>query len=94
MHKYNDSPERLKLNLILCTQISLQMMKLRRLISTSPGHLLFIALKGSGISTLTKLVCFSAGYQLKSLEMIPSYTVEEWRNDLKKLLLRVGKNDE
>ena len=36
-------------------------MKLRRILSCGNGHALLIALKGSGISNMMKLIAFNAG---------------------------------
>ena len=45
---------------------------------------------GSGRQSACKLATFMADYSLFQIEISKNYTSTEWREDLKKLLLRAG----
>ncbi|CDW77756.1 dynein heavy chain axonemal [Stylonychia lemnae] len=93
LEKYNEASDRSQINLILFNDINRILLKMVRVLSTSNGHMLVVTVKGSGITNLQKLASFSLGYQLKQLEMLPGFSLEEWRLEMKKLLLRAGQDD-
>ena len=45
---------------------------------------------GSGRQSLTKLATFIANYELFQIEVNKTYSMENWKNDLKKVLKRAG----
>ena len=45
---------------------------------------------GSGRQSACKLATFMADYSLYQIEISKNYTTVEWRDDLKKLLIRAG----
>ena len=45
---------------------------------------------GSGRQSLTKLATFIANYELFQIEVNKSYSMQDWKNDLKKVLKRAG----
>ena len=45
---------------------------------------------GSGRQSACKLATFMADYSLFQIEISKNYTTVEWRDDLKKLLIRAG----
>ena len=45
---------------------------------------------GSGRQSACKLATFMADYSLFQIEITKNYTTNEWREDLKKLLIRAG----
>lgn len=93
LFKYNDSSERPHMNLLLFNEINKVLIKMIRILSTSNGHLLLIAMKGAGISYLEKLASFALGYYSKAMELVPGFTMDEWRGELKKLLVKSGQDD-
>jgi hypothetical protein len=46
LYKYNDSNERQHINLILFQELNKTVIKLRRVLDSSNGHIMIIALKG------------------------------------------------
>lgn len=71
--KYNDSNERVRLDLMLFNQINRLMLKMLRAISTPNGHLINVAMKGYGMNSVIKLVAMSAGHVLKELEVYEGF---------------------
>lgn len=88
--KYNESTDRQPLSLILFAELNCLLMKIVRVLSTTNGQLVTIALNGSGVETLVKLSCFSINCQLKLQELVPGLAFEEQRQDLKKIMLIAG----
>ena len=53
--------------------------------------MLNVAMKGLGMNSVVKLVCFAANHQLRELEMHEGFTEEEWRSELRRALFYCGK---
>ncbi|XP_030740234.2 dynein axonemal heavy chain 3 [Echinops telfairi] len=61
-----------------------------RVLKQSKGHLLLVGIGGSGRQSATKLSTFMNSYELYQIEITKNYTSNEWREDLKKIMLQVG----
>ena len=61
-----------------------------RIIHQKGGHALLVGMGGSGRQSLTKLATFIANYELFQIEVNKTYSMENWKNDLKKVLKRAG----
>ena len=61
-----------------------------RIIKQNGGHALLVGIGGSGRQSLTKLATFIANYELFQIEVNKSYSMQDWKNDLKKVLKRAG----
>lgn len=73
LERYNDSNERVRLDLMLFNQVNRLMLKILRAISSPGGHLINVAMKGHGLNSIMKLVTFAAGHQHRELDVYEGY---------------------
>ncbi len=61
-----------------------------RVLKQDNGHLLLVGIGGSGRQSATKLGTFINDYVLFQIELTKSYSMSDWRDDLKRLMLKAG----
>uniref|UniRef100_A0A8C6RT96 Dynein axonemal heavy chain 3 n=1 Tax=Nannospalax galili TaxID=1026970 RepID=A0A8C6RT96_NANGA len=61
-----------------------------RVLKQNKGHLLLVGIGGSGRQSTTKLSTFINSYELYQIEITKKYTGNDWREDLKKIMLQAG----
>ncbi|KAM4829514.1 dynein axonemal heavy chain 3 [Thomomys bottae] len=61
-----------------------------RVLKQNKGHLLLVGIGGSGRQSATKLSTFMNAYELYQIEITKNYTGNDWREDLKKIMLQAG----
>jgi hypothetical protein len=93
LERYNDSNERVRLDLMLFNQVNRLMLKMLRVITTPNGHLINVAMKGYGMKSIIKLVTFAASQQLRELEVYEGFQSEEWYGELRRAIIYCGNED-
>ncbi|KAM9311612.1 dynein axonemal heavy chain 3-like [Gastrophryne carolinensis] len=66
--------------------------RISRIFKLTCGHALLIGIGGTGRQSATKLSAFMSDIELHQVSIQKSYTVSEWRDDLKKVLRAAGQN--
>ncbi|XP_068431186.1 dynein axonemal heavy chain 3 isoform X2 [Clinocottus analis] len=61
-----------------------------RVLKQDNGHLLLVGIGGSGRQSATKLGTFINDYVLSQIELTKSYSLSDWRDDLKRIMLKAG----
>ncbi|KAM7373014.1 hypothetical protein PAMP_007900 [Pampus punctatissimus] len=61
-----------------------------RVLKQDNGHLLLVGIGGSGRQSATKLGTFINDYVLFQIELTKNYSMADWRDDLKQIMLKAG----
>ncbi|KAL3321293.1 Dynein heavy chain 3, axonemal, partial [Cichlidogyrus casuarinus] len=64
--------------------------RVARVLKQDNGHALLVGIGGSGRQSACRLAAFMADYDLFCIEISRTYSVNDWRDDLKRLLLKTG----
>ena len=54
---------------------------------------MLLGVGGSGRQSMTKLATFIMGYTLSTVEIVKGYSMNDWREDLKRVLMQAGVKD-
>lgn len=79
-----------KLNLVLFKDAVEHLSRVARVLRLERGHYMLVGVGGSGKKSLTTLACALAGCQLDTLEQKKIYGKKEFKEDLFRIMCRVG----
>lgn len=89
LEDYNATSSR-PMSLVLFDNAIEHVARVSRVICQSMGNALLVGVGGSGRKSLTALAVSIAEFQIFEIEVLKSYGVTEWRDDLKKVLNIAG----
>ena len=87
--EYN-AEQKVPLKLVLFSDALEHVARIARIIRQPQGNALLLGVGGSGRQSLARLACFIAGYQLSTIEITKGYGRDNWREDVKRVLMRAG----
>lgn len=88
---YNNSTT-MPINLVFFEDAMSHVCRITRILHQSPGNALLLGMGGSGRQSLTKLSSHAAEKSCFQIELTKSYSIRDWREDIKDLLLKTGVN--
>ncbi|XP_023247279.1 dynein heavy chain 1, axonemal-like [Copidosoma floridanum] len=92
LEDYNSSTT-VPINLVLFEDAMSHVCRITRILNQSPGNALLLGMGGSGRQSLTKLSSHIAEYSCFQIELTKAYSMRDWRDDVKSLLLKTGVHD-
>ncbi|CUT98907.1 dynein heavy chain [Echinococcus multilocularis] len=78
------------MNLVLFQFAMEHVSRVARVLKQDAGHCLLIGVGGSGRHSAARLAVHMADYEYFSIEITRNYTAADWREDMKRLLLKAG----
>lgn len=82
----NKKAMKLVMFLDACQHVS----RISRIIRQPQGNALLLGVGGSGRQSLSRLATYIMGYGLRQIEVIKNYSMKNWREDIKDILLNAG----
>ncbi|XP_033612844.1 dynein heavy chain 1, axonemal isoform X2 [Fukomys damarensis] len=79
-----------KLRLVLFMDAMSHICRISRTLRQALGNALLLGVGGSGRSSLTRLASHMTEYECFQIELSKNYGMSEWREDVKKVLLKAG----
>lgn len=67
--------------------------RIARVLRQPQGNALLLGVGGSGRQSMTKLATYIAGYQLSMVEIVKGYSMNDWKEDIKRILMLAGVKD-
>ncbi|KAJ6667676.1 hypothetical protein lerEdw1_015997 [Lerista edwardsae] len=89
MEEYNQI-NTTKMKLVLFMDAMQHICRITRILRQALGNALLLGVGGSGRQSLTKLSSHIADYECFQIELSKNYGMTEWREDIKKIMLKAG----
>ncbi|CAM6109105.1 unnamed protein product [Calypogeia fissa] len=89
LNEYN-AQTRNVMSLVLFSYAAQHVLRISRVIRQPFGNALLVGLGGSGRQSLTRLATFIASFSLFQIEITKLYGLQEWKDDLQKVLRKAG----
>jgi dynein heavy chain len=67
--------------------------RISRILRQPQGNALLLGVGGSGRQSMTKLANYVSGFSLFTVEIVKGYSMNDWRDDIKRCLLQAGVKD-
>jgi len=64
--------------------------RIARVLRQPQGNALLLGVGGSGRQSMTKLANYVCGFNLAVVEIVKGYTMNDWREDLRRILMQAG----
>ncbi|KAE8615220.1 hypothetical protein XENTR_v10008446 [Xenopus tropicalis] len=91
LQKFNSSCKT-SMNLVMFQFAIEHISRISRILRLPCGHALLIGIGGTGRQSVTKLAAFMSDFEFYQVSIQKTYTVSEWRDDLKKVFKAAGQN--
>lgn len=89
LEEYNGSVKT-QMHLVMFLDACDHVCRIHRVIRAPLGNALLLGVGGSGRQSLTRLATFCANYKCFQIEVIKGYSMNNWREDVKKALMMAG----
>ncbi len=90
LEDYNMEPKLLSMDLAMFIDAVNHVTRIFRILSQARGNMMLVGVGGSGRSSLARLSSYIAGMTVFSIEITKNYRLIEFREDIKKLYLQAG----
>jgi len=89
LREYNDNVKT-QMPLVMFLDACEHVNRIERIIRQPLGNALLLGVGGSGRQSLSRLATYIANYQSFQIEVVKGYTMQNWREDVKKVLMQAG----